>query len=438
MVPLQDSQIKIDTSAVAGFFGGEESLSGMATMHLYEGHAWFGWYNNPGSFVMARRFGELFSGLYKSRPTPGEHKKKPPDFVFEVDPNTLFKFDHKEGPQFCASQSSTYIKDTGYASQLFLAACKRLDEIVVPGRSKRRIGVTIADLDEVPPAESSPRLQRRWSRMMAILPIIVSVGGCVSCGYFEDWYCFSLILLGIVSSGLSSLVMGAGDLRFVHPWPSPHAPKGDGILISESEVVVLRGNEGAVTPVTRGRFSVRFTSRWQCYSIRVAVFLLATQFLLQLLFVPQGTVFGQIVFLATLGVSWTYHSYLFPPIEMVQRKLLFDILKLRPSMLTKFSLGTRTQMAVFVLLTLRPNDPAKILDMLLPNDTKIWKKWKSAVLDKLKEMEQDGGEFSFEDSDGGDENGKETQLLKTLLGDATDAYRAYLDLKGLKEKPLSV
>ena len=436
MIPLKDSQIRIDTSAVAGFFGGEESLSGMATMHLYEGHAWFGWYNNPGSFVMAKKFGELFSGLYKSKPTPGEHEKKQPELAYEVDPNTMFRFDHKESPQFCASQSSTYIRDTGYVGQLFLAGCRHLDAIMVPGRSKRRVGVTIADLDEVPPAESSPRLRRRLSRTLAILPIIVSVGGCVACGYYEDWFCFSLILLGIVSSGLSSLVIGAGDLQFVHPWPSPHAPRGDGILVSDSEVVVLRGDEAAVTPVTRGRFSVRFSSRWQCYSIRVAVFFLATQFLLQLLLVPQGMVFGQILFLATLAVSWTYNSYLFPPIEMVQRKLLFDILKLRPSMLTKFSLGTRTQMAVFVLLTLRSNDPAKILDLLLPNDTKVWKRWKGIVLEKLKELERDG-EFSFED-DSGDEDGKEKQLLKTLCGDAMDAYRAYLDLKGLKEKTLTV
>jgi len=89
----------------------------------------------------------------------------------------------------------------------------------------------------------------------------------------------------------------------------------------------------------------------------------------------------------------------------------------------KYQLPNRTSMAVFVLLVLRPRDPKKALDNLLPNHTNTWKIWKRVVLDKVEERAN--LEFGASDYVGVEEGG-ERQLLQTLFGDATAAYKGYL------------
>jgi hypothetical protein len=129
------------------------------------------------------------------------------------------------------------------------------------------------------------------------------------------------------------------------------------------------------------------------------------------------------MFVTSLAVSWAYNSWLSSlDKEEIQRRLLLDVVLQRPLM-TKYMLGTRTTMAVFVLLALNPSAPGKVLDDILPNDTKVWKKWKSTILSRL----QNGEKMHFEITDWDDENfdEKESTLLKTLLGDAQAAYDGY-------------
>ncbi|KAF8432458.1 hypothetical protein L210DRAFT_3333018, partial [Boletus edulis BED1] len=52
---------------------------------------------------------------------------------------------------------------------------------------------------------------------------------------------------------------------------------------------------------------------------------------------------------------------------------------LENSTLIKYTLGTRTAAVVFILLVLQLQDPTKLLDELLLNDTKVWKQWKSVI-----------------------------------------------------------
>jgi hypothetical protein len=234
-----------------------------------------------------------------------------------------------------------------------------------------------------------------------------------------------MILLGIVASGISCVVIGSGKFTFTHPIPAPGTPRGDGLLITDNNVIVLLGAEGAVNSITRGRFSLNFGSEPEYRNIGICSLILTTQFVAQLLLIPQAALFGQIMFIASLAVSWAYNSWLSSLDKAeIQRRLLLDVVLKNP-MMTKYMLGTRTTMAVFVLLALNPSDPAKVLDDLLPNDTQVWKRWKSIILSRLQ-----GGEkmhFHSADWDDGNFNGNERTLLRTLLGDAQAAYDGYSD-----------
>ena len=64
-----DTNINLDISGVAGFFGGDVEVSAMTTVHLYSARKYLGWYNTPGSYEIARRYGQVarsrfWDGLY--------------------------------------------------------------------------------------------------------------------------------------------------------------------------------------------------------------------------------------------------------------------------------------------------------------------------------------------------------------------------------------
>lgn len=232
-----------------------------------------------------------------------------------------------------------------------------------------------------------------------------------------------MILLGIVSSGLSCFVIGSGKFTFVRPDSAPGAPPGDGLLMTDKEIVVLKGSEDAVNAITRGRFSLRYINEPEYSNIGLCSILLTVQFLAQLLLIPQGTLFGQIMFLTSLAFSWGYNSWLSSlDKEEVQRDMLIEKVLKKPSM-KKYQLGTRTAMVVFVILALAPEEPNKLLEELLPNDTKVWREWKATILRRLGagklHFQQDDWDISTFSVD-------EKKLLKTLYGDAEVGYKAHL------------
>ncbi|KAG1717439.1 uncharacterized protein EDB91DRAFT_1018665, partial [Suillus paluster] len=62
-------------------------------------------------------------------------------------------------------------------------------------------------------------------------------------------------------------------------------------------------------------------------------------------------------------------------------------------------------------------------DDILPNDTKVWRRWKTTILSRI-EQEY---EMNFESADWHDESfdEQENTLLKTLINDAQAAYHGY-------------
>ncbi|KAL7283134.1 hypothetical protein ACG7TL_002560 [Trametes sanguinea] len=417
----QSNNSNLDISGVAGFFGGDASVSAMATVHIYEGRKWLGWYNQPGSYEIARRYGQLSKSRFWDALYPGVN----------VDPATLFGFDGTQGPKYTGIHSGTNMPKTGHVARLFMESCKAVSAREKPAPGQRittPCSVTVVYLTDIPDETLYPRQRRDIGSILALVPILASIAACVLCARWEDWYCFCMIVLGMIASGLSCYVIGMGTLTFRHPKPASEAPPGDGLLEDESGLVVVKGPEGAVNSITRGRFALQYTSEPRYHNIGLCSMLLTVQFLAQLLVVPQGTLHGQIVFLSSLACSWAYSSFLSSiDREGIQRTMLTDeVLRLGQEQLQKFELGTRTSMVVFTLLLLAPANTRalrRVLDNLLPNDTDVWNQFKDEILQCIESDFQDAHQrmdFSFNfDTKAG------TPLIDTLRSDAQDAAEMY-------------
>ncbi|KAF9226897.1 hypothetical protein BS17DRAFT_510735 [Gyrodon lividus] len=421
--PVSDAKFTLDASGVAGFFGGEEAISAMATVHLYRGRRWLGWYNSPGSYTVARRFGQLANSRFWDGLFPGPNES----------PAISFGLDGKPGPRYVASVSGTEMQ-TGHLGYLAMERSKdEKKEVVIDGRKTAPSTVTLLELKDVKYDGSVPQ-QNVGYAILALVPIATSVATCIMCAMVADWYCFSMILLGIISSGLASLVIGSGkvSLESVRA-PAPGAPPGDGMLIGGNAVVVVKGAEKDVNAITKGKFLLDIGGRPTYNEIGMCSLLLVIQFLLQLLLIPQGSLFGQIMFVASLGVSWVYNSYLSSlEKEKIQAKILFKKLG-RPAM-QKFCLGTRTSMTVFTCLLVcdgmdNPHDavdPDKILREFIRNDTAVWQRWRGKVIQQIRDSRSRSLSFLELDQDVHSKfSESDVKLLTTLLGDAKSAFEGY-------------
>lgn len=404
-IPLKNPRFNLDASGVAGFLGTSEGATAIDMMYMYENRKWLGWYNSPGSYPLAQRYRKLADAIAKSNAR---------------DLSTFFELDGKKGPRFTAAKSGTVIPETGHIAYLLSKKCEEMLASPLGDKEARvtsPVEVTIVKLRDIE-SQSKPRLKRTSSGLLSIIPIVVSLSTCAVCGAFRDWYSFSTILLGIVSGGASCYVIGSGEVGFKRPAPSKEAPDGDGILVGDREVVILKGKEAAVRSITTGKFTLSFRSST---NIARCSLLLTAQFLVQLLLVPQGYLFGQIMFLISLAVSWIYSNSFLSSFDSERRRrdiLIEEVLGNLPEM-KKYRLGTRTSMAVFVVLVLGSQQQMLLSD-LLPTDTPVWNRWHETV---LREIEK-GGPFNFDDSDlvGKD---LDTKLLGVLYKDARTAYVAY-------------
>ncbi|KIM66844.1 hypothetical protein SCLCIDRAFT_1210884 [Scleroderma citrinum Foug A] len=412
---LDASSFSLDTSAVVGVFGGEQAVSAMGTIPLYKNWKWLGWYNSPGSYEIAKRYGGLAKSRFFDGLFPGSR----------TDPATLFEMDGTKGPKFEAAHSGTVIEETSHLADLFMKECHELDGKAIKGRQTQPVGVTIADLKHEPPTEVILKQVVSHSPIVSSIPILVSAGTCITCAFIHDWFSGSMILLGMVVSGISCLVIGSGTFIFTHPEPAPGSPPGDGIICSEKEFVLLRGKEGAVNAITRGKFGLRFKSQPNYHDIGWCSILLMTQFLAQLLLIPQGKLLGQLMFVISIAVSWGHNMWLSSlNKEKIQRQILMNEVLRQPT-LTRYIFPNRTSMVVFILLASHSAKLEKLVNDLLPNETKVWGKWKATIIERLKE----GKKLEFQPSEWEDPDfcQEERILLETLYQDAQAAYYGYLE-----------
>ncbi|KAG6373182.1 hypothetical protein JVT61DRAFT_6800 [Boletus reticuloceps] len=117
--------------------------------------------------------------------------------------------------------------------------------------------------------------------------------------------------------------------------------------------------------------------------------------------------------------------------EKIQQHILLHVVFKNPS-LTKYTLTTRTAAVVFALCVLSPEDPTKILETYLPNDTKVWRRWKETVLQRFRNKEK--LHFKEEDWNLSGYTDEERKLLCSLYGDAQTAYDGFMPIDN-KEMP---
>ncbi|TBU27453.1 hypothetical protein BD311DRAFT_760447 [Dichomitus squalens] len=474
-LPTSSSGFTLNALGVAGFFGGDSAVNGMATANLVPYRRWFGWYNTPGSYEIAKKFGPLADWAMSDGLFPGG----------EHDPTKLFGIHGKEGPPFIAVHSGSNFPHTQHPAYLMMKKTRSLPptrHTNIDGRRTIRTTVTIVNLRHVPNVTERPLLPFSWdySALLALVPIIVSVLGCAGCIFVADWFCLASIALGIVANGLSCFVIGSGNLTFEHHEPAEKAPPGDGVLKGDSDVVLLIGREGAINAFVRGRFTLQFREHVkerpgprrgeerspemvQSYTNRrqqpkrfvppqgaigPCAILLIVQFLSQLLLIPQGTLFGQIMFVATLGASWLYNVFLSSiDREGIQTRILFDVLKIDEEKdIQKYELNTWTETTAFTCLVLawvnHIKAPSELLDGMLPNNTLVWRAWKETMARKLRSQalfrRNTGFNFTDEDWEGDGLDPADRDLLQTFLTDSENAWKAWTavrdtpQMKGLR------
>ncbi|KAF8555590.1 hypothetical protein OG21DRAFT_843597 [Imleria badia] len=416
----------------------------MATVHLYEGRRWVGWYNSPGSHTIAARFGRMANSRFWDGLFPGPNDS----------PAVSFGLAGKKGPQYTAALSGTTMP-TWHLAYLAMKRIKELEVYEDVSEMRNTGPLDIAYLAMRPVNRDEPFKRKPLSSaLLGFIPITASIVTCLTCALVVDWLSFFMILIGIISNGCASFVIGKGRLEITYmKKPALGAPPGHGILMGEDEVLVIKGEEADVNAITKGRFYLKMgsgqgdeeksTARNYYHAIGLCSFLILLQFLLQLLLVPQGTLFGQIMFLISLCVSWGYNSYLTSlEKEKIQTDLLFETLG-NPEM-RRFRAGTRTTMAVFVCLllfhgversSLEKDRVArfKILRSCLANDTLVWGRWMEKVVSQLMDidakaesllpsLEEDAKDRALLDSD-------DSALLGVLLEDARVAFRGYFRVR---------
>ncbi|KAG1877529.1 hypothetical protein F4604DRAFT_2002857 [Suillus subluteus] len=465
---IHTGNFSLNVSGVAGFFGGDEAISAIQTVHHYKARKFLGWYNSPGSWNVGKKFGKLAKSPFWDGLFPGANEE----------PAKLFDLDGKRGPKYVAARSGTVLEHTGHLAYLIMEKSKEELGVLVPGKRK------ITKLNKVTIIKMPG-----GHALAAILPIAASWITCAMCGWIRDWFCFSMILLGIISNGMFSLVIGLACLKLQGVGTAPTAPPGDGMLMDGDNIVLLLGREKEVATITRGRFILEYNNmvKWRSRKEKVKrsvpgdgtrlpesnrngdaeegqsnsdleqgeepvrdeyaaigffSFLLLAQLLAQLLLIPQGTFTGQIMFLISFAVSWLYNLYLSSiDNEYIQERSILEIFHLKKKHMRTYICRTRTTAAVFTCLMLRPPGiyeesgwtnlgfkPESIICNFIPNDTPVWTTWRKKVLDVMRACDHDGDpvachnllQMTNEEKRDFDANNR--TLLETLLGDARAAY----------------
>ncbi|KAI0670692.1 hypothetical protein C8Q78DRAFT_1070224 [Trametes maxima] len=405
LIPLQKTSFSFDVSSLAGFLGAEAALSVMMLPHIHTRRKWWGWYNCPGSYHLSKRYGELarfefWRPFWRPSSVPVN---------ITLEPTT------SQGPKYTSARSGVVLLHTGPLAPLLVEGCCAVEAVEMRGRESEAVDVVIANLRREPQPCERPRVPDTCSTWLAVFPILATLSAGIASVYFHDIYCAAMILLGPVCHGLACLVMGNAKFTYQHRIPQESPPLGDGWLECQRSFVVLFGTEAAVAPVTHGRFYLTLDQPQEYYRITLCSFLLAVQFLLQLLLVPQGSRFGQ-------------HILACAKDNVLRRILMSDILG-EPALL-KYRFGTRTAAVVFLVLALRPAIGPAVearLRALLPSNTPVWQLWHEVVAHKIKS----GEALRFEECsrEWQESRGLQYQegvLFRTLIEDAEHAYAAYL------------
>ncbi|KAG1836233.1 hypothetical protein F4604DRAFT_1602921 [Suillus subluteus] len=451
---IQPSNFSLNIFGITGFFGGDQAISAILTIHYYKGRKFLGWYNSPGSWNVGKEFGRLANSRFWNWLFPGPNEE----------PIKFFELDGKQGPKYVASRHRYVMEHTGHLVYLIMQRCKELEyQVERRGRVTTQYKVTIIKMQQVFDSGSVHKIAPRSGchTLVAILPIAVSFTACALCGWTRDWFCFSMILLGMVSSSIFSVVIGSACLKLQGITSAATALTGDGMLMDGNNIVLLLGKEGDVATIMRGRFILKYDPWFQMLdeepmpvtdeyaTIGLCSLLLVIQFLVQLLLIPQGTLFSQLMFLSSFTALWVYNLYLsLINKEYIQEKMILEELGLEENCMLTCNLGSRPTAAVFACLMLQPPGvcveseledlgfkPERIICNFILNDTPVWITWSKKVLDVMRKRDSSSQDACHrllkmseeEKEDFGENKGR---LLRELLEDAKIAYDLAMEVQG--------
>ncbi|KAH9945263.1 uncharacterized protein BXZ73DRAFT_38442 [Epithele typhae] len=414
-----NSRFSLDFSGLAGFLGGDLAVSAMLLGSLQffpRTYQWLGWYNSHGGYAMPKFYKTLLdSSARKTRRA-------------KVDPAVLLGLNDLKGPSFYGILSETVTHRSGHFANLLMAECDDMGIIhCAAGRKTTPHHVTVVDMRNLfPNIDKIPKTPGRLVVFFTIFPIGITIAASIlSLLIAEDWFAFGLICSGALANGISRAVLGLVDITVDCPQSSTDSPPGDGVLGGEgTNIVVVLGPQKTIDVITRGAFRCNI-ERYSIYPLFLACVLLALSFLAQLVLVPACTVFGQLMFLASLIASWLYTLYL----SSSERKHLQGTILLKHFLgdpgTVKVELGTRTMTVAFIARAVknsfngigdnevRDESLGKLLHQLLQNDTPSWRQWKSIVLNSV---------FSDTDIHEGPDS-SDTKLVRQLTEDTEEGFR---------------
>lgn len=340
--------------------------------------------------------------------------------------------DGKKGPKYIASQSGTVMQHTRHLAYVLANSNWRGEEcksVVGQRRSPTPMQLIIVDFNNKVPT-GNDTLPPRSSRYSS-LPIIASatsIAACAICASVEDWLSLKMILLGMVSSGITSFIICTGNITLERLKPADGVPPGDGMLLSDDRIVILRGNEEDVNAVTKGK--LRLKVKGGGYTLLLCVFIALLQVTLQLVFMPFGSLPGQFMFLLSLSVSGGCNLYLSAKEDDVQSSALITLLN-TPEVKT-YQANSRAAAAALACLALcweSGTPPEQILREIVPIKPRAWRAWCDFVVESIK-RKNTGFVYGFNESKG-DLNDRERELLLELVDDAHAAYDQYTKDHGI-------
>ncbi|KAG1860002.1 hypothetical protein C8R48DRAFT_774701 [Suillus tomentosus] len=411
---LSWSHFNLDTaSGVSIFFGGKAAVSAFALQPLY-GRIWHGWYNAPGCHAIVW---ELVRTLLQG-----------PFSLYSERLALSLGLDGKEGPKYIASRSGTVMQHTRHLAYVLNNSSWRGKEckpVVVGQRiSPTPMQLMIVDFKKKVPTGNDtlpPRSSRHSS--LPMIASAASIAACAMCASVEDWLSFKMILLGIISSGITSSIMSTGNITLERLKPAHGVPRGDGMLLSDTRIVILRGNEEDVNAVTKGK--LRLELKGGGYTVLLCAFIALLQVTLQLVFMPFGSLPGQLMFLLSLLVSGACNLYLSANEDEVQSSALITLLN-TPEVKT-YQASSRATAAVLACLALcweSNTPPTQVLQEIVPIKPKAWKAWSEFVVDNIREKRT---QFVWGKNESTEcLNDEEDKLLLELIDDAHAAHDQYI------------
>ncbi|KAI0793785.1 hypothetical protein C8Q74DRAFT_532041 [Fomes fomentarius] len=364
------ARYSLDVSGVAGLFGSELVIAAMSSIPFCTTRRWLGWHNTPGSYDVARTYGVLARASVWDGLFPGEN----------VEPSEVFQgIIHKNGPAVYGVRSGTVKKTrAGHFGYLLMQECYRnrmhkTRRIESKGRRRATaVGVTVVELSALKDSFVAFKPVGEWYTALAIVPIMVTILACIMCALVNDWVCLALIAFGALAHGLSCLLMGLGRVEVTTDTKEEEKEvnertHGSRILDDGPHIIILLGENRAIKTITHGGFSFELFGEPEYHWIGYSAVLLTAQFFLQLILIPLATLYGQLMFIASLAASWLHTAILSSSSirdRLEQGVIEEQVFQKRPAK-TNYMFDSRATMAVFTLLKMRGDSlssPSATLD----------------------------------------------------------------------------